>query len=113
MNNDDNEHIPDPGKQKQCSYCGKIKPLTEFYSRGKKSKLLAAYCKECHVKPFKDERILCPHCKNKIYFIGVDAQGSIMKTKGNLVKRMKMELKRKNRKKKEATQPKPLKDIFK
>lgn len=106
------EKTAPPTKQKYCQHCGEWKPLTEFYKRSEKSKYLSAYCKPCHTRPYKNERFNCPHCSGKIYLIGVDEQGNVVKKKNTLVTRLKKELRTTNKKKKKPVE-KPIKDFLK
>ena len=93
MENEDPDYIPTPTEKKFCKYCQKWKEQSEFYTRGVRSKYLAAYCKTCHNRPFKDERICCPHCAQTIYFIGVDVNNEIVNRKNPLMKRLQSEVK--------------------
>lgn len=82
-----------PVTEKQCNKCGKVKPIEEFYSRGKDAKYKAAYCKDCHTKPFLYERIVCPHCNGRICFFGLDENGNIQKQKSEILDKLKKEAK--------------------
>ena len=113
MENEDPDYTPEPApKTKVCPICQKRKPKSEFYTRGAGSHYLASYCKNCHTSPFKDARIVCPHCNEKIYFVGIDADNQIItnhskaRVAKDLVKKTKRQLK--------EIQPKTnLKDLLK
>lgn len=93
------EFTPDPPvADKFCRRCGKWKAFTEFYKRGGKSAYLAAYCKDCHLKPFEYERIICPHCKEKIAFFGFDSKHNVVAQKSDILKRLRKEAKKKEKK---------------
>lgn len=106
-----------PLEEKICRRCGEWKPLVQFYKRGKNSKYYAGYCKACHTAPFKTEQIVCPHCKERIGFFGVDTKGNVVKQKSNIISKLKKELKNSTKKKRVKNQEvkktvKSLKDIF-
>lgn len=106
------------GRQKYCRKCGQWKPLTEYFKRGSKSKYYAGYCKSCHSEPFRYERIVCPHCKNKIGFFGIDLHGKVVKQKSTIISKLKKELRhelknKKKRKPKAEEIEQNLKDILK
>ncbi len=105
------EYVPDePIKEKFCSRCGTYKPLEQFYKRGKKSTYYAGYCKSCHTKPFKHEKIRCPHCKECITFFGVDHKGEIIKGKNDVLVKLKKQLKKEKKfKDKESKEVKEVK----
>lgn len=93
MDNDD-DYVPSPPevKEKFCNRCGRFKPLKEFYTRkggGDQNGYLYGYCRTCHNTSFKREQICCPHCKERIAFIGVDTRGGIIKQKTDVIIKMK------------------------
>lgn len=113
----ENEFVPDePIKEKYCQRCNHWKALTEFFKRGKKSKYYAAYCKDCHDKPFKYEKIVCPHCKEKIAFYGIDTKGNFVKSKNDILVRLRKEAKQQIKanleKKKAVKKTADLKKVF-
>lgn len=120
MIDDDNEVIPDPPadadpKAKWCPRCGKWKPETEFFRRGK-SQRLHGYCKLCHNQNIHREKIRCPHCREQIVFLGLDKDDNIVKDKVNnvlskLVTEARTILKDKPKETRQR-QRKSLKDIF-
>jgi len=83
----------EPVEEKMCRRCGKFKAVAAFYRRGKTSKYLAGYCKECHTKPFDTEKIVCPHCKEKIGYFGIDHKGIPVKQKSDILARLRKEVK--------------------
>lgn len=93
MDNDDEYVPPAPEVQEKfCNRCGRFKPLREFYTRkggGGQDGYLYGYCRTCHNTSFKREQICCPHCKERIAFIGVDTRGGIIKQKTDLIIKMK------------------------
>lgn len=90
-------------EQKFCKKCQQWKNIDEFFKRGAKSKYYAAYCKNCHSKPFEYESIHCPHCKGRVVFFGLDTDGNVVKQKSAILNKLKDEakesLKKKNVKK--------------
>ena len=85
---------PPPDKEDRfCKKCQQWKPITEFWKRGAKSKYYAAYCKNCHSKPFEYESIHCPHCKGRIVFFGLDTDGNVVKQKSEILAKLKNEAK--------------------
>ena len=107
MNNEDPDYVPDPPEGKQCAFCGKFKPLTDYHRRGKKSKYYHAYCKSCHSDPFKYERISCPNCGGRICFFAVDTNNNLIKQKSNIIAQLKKEVRRElkvNKKRKRTKQ---------
>lgn len=120
MANEDERFVPDgpnPGREKYCHKCEKWKPLSEYFKRGKDSKYYHGYCKDCHKSPFQYDRIICPHCKNKIMFFGLDVHNKIVKQKSDFVKRLTREIKQETTSKKKGKEPrvktdKALKDLL-
>lgn len=94
MQNDDPDFVPDKLHGKACARCGKFKPFTEYFKRGKNSSNYHAYCKACHSDPFKYERIICPHCAAKICFFGIDPDGAVIRTKSNIIAQLRKDIKR-------------------
>lgn len=80
--------IPDEKKEKYCAKCSKWKDVSEFYKRGKDSRYYTGYCKACHKDQSQYDRIVCPHCQNKIHFFGVNIDGKVAKQKSELLKRL-------------------------
>lgn len=107
---------PDGEKLRYCSRCQEWKPDASFYNRGIKSPYKAAYCKQCHTRSFENESIRCPHCAKKVFFVGVDEKGEVIRRKNSLIKKLKKEAieqyKNKKRKKK-AAKTLDTKEIFK
>lgn len=115
MFDDDEEFVPDAPSEptKQCVKCNRDLPLTEFFKRGKANRYYHAYCKECHNSPFEWDRIVCPHCKQKIMFTGLDMHNKKVREKANILKEEIIEKVNKTAKKKERIiKPKDLKSLF-
>jgi hypothetical protein len=82
----------DESKMKICPKCGISKPLTEYFKRGAKSHYYAGYCKACHSKPFHYEKIVCPHCEQKIAFFGVDASDRLIHHRSTIINKLMREI---------------------
>lgn len=114
------KYVPPPPDKEQrfCKKCQQWKDISEFWKRGAKSKYYAAYCKNCHSKPFEYESIHCPHCKGRVVFFGLDSDGNVVKQKSQILNKLKNEakeaVKKRNVKKEQAELKvkKELKDIF-
>lgn len=99
----DEGYIPDPPSKedtKFCRKCGEWKPVSHYYRRGRGTKYLAGYCRDCHDKPFRRANITCPHCRGKILCIGVDQQNRPTRQKQSIIKRLKKEAKAREERKK-------------
>jgi hypothetical protein len=114
----EDEYVPGYVPTKVCPKCQKVKPVTEFYKRGRNAKYLAGYCKACHTKAFDTEKIRCPHCKELIAFFGIDKDKKVIKQKSSILNKLRKEAKesfKKPKKKKVVTEPKSenIKDFLK
>lgn len=89
-------HDDPPEKQKYCRRCQTWQPVTNFYFRSSTSSHRAAYCKKCHTKPFRDEKIRCPHCKKCIVFLGIDEKKNVVRSNSSFGRRIKRDLGKKN-----------------
>ena len=72
------ENNEDAGNERRkfCPKCCLWKPLYAFRT-GKSN---AGHCKKCSGKKFYKETIECPHCLQKIAFVGVTRTGITLKT---------------------------------
>jgi hypothetical protein len=117
----EDDDIPEPpaATQKQCKKCGLYKPYSEFFKRGKASKYHHAYCKSCHSQPYDYEKIVCPHCKEKIAFVGIDFSGAVVNKDSTILRKLKKQVKNETKRKyvKKKTElpteePKNIKDLL-
>lgn len=113
---DDNLVPDDPATMKYCPKCKKTKPLTEFFKRGKTSKYYTGYCKVCHHSKFAYDRIICPHCQEKIHFFAVDKKGQMKPQQSEFLKKVTKSVAQKLNKKRKydkKIKKKDLRDLLK
>ena len=111
---DDDDYVPDAPQEptRHCAKCSRDLPQSEFFKRGKQQKYYHSYCKECHNSPFEWDRIVCPHCRQKIMFTGLDMHNKAVREKENLLKEEIIEKVNKAKKKERIIKPKDLKSLF-
>lgn len=112
MENDNK--VPDD-KEKFCHKCNTWKSLKDFYRRSKKSNYYAGYCKKCMNDKSQYDRIVCPHCRQRIFFFGVGLDGKLVKQKSDFIKKLTKDVTAKLNKKKsykEKITKNDLKNLF-